>query len=155
MVPAAAMRQHLILNFLTPLTQLPSFQPILVDIAMPRRTRRRSDPERGEQLSLQVDEIREESWSGSSGRGLEPDAGPGGGAMNNSSDGPAQSERKDFDDGANALWSLYNKEGQTHDEALFQGLLADMSGIPTFMRRVLPRVDLPAYLREQTSNRGS
>ncbi|KAI9431452.1 hypothetical protein H4582DRAFT_2102968 [Lactarius indigo] len=52
--------------------------------------------------------------------------------MNNSSDGPAQSERKDFDDGANALWSLYSKEAQAHDEALFQGLLADMSGVPTF-----------------------
>ncbi|KAI9431905.1 hypothetical protein H4582DRAFT_1212748 [Lactarius indigo] len=48
-------------------------------------------------------------------------------------------------DGANSLWSLYNKEAQTHDEALFQALLADMSGIPTFVRRVLPRVDLPAF----------
>ncbi|KAH9011125.1 hypothetical protein EDB84DRAFT_1569944 [Lactarius hengduanensis] len=47
--------------------------------------------------------------------------------MNNSSDG-----NTDFDDGANALWSLYSKEAQTHDEALFQGLLADMNGIPTF-----------------------
>ncbi|KAH9029916.1 hypothetical protein EDB85DRAFT_1866836, partial [Lactarius pseudohatsudake] len=56
--------------------------------------------------------------------------------MNNSPDGPSlsetQSERRDFDDGANALWSLYGKEAQTHDEALFQGMLADMNGIPTF-----------------------
>ncbi|KAH9016786.1 hypothetical protein EDB85DRAFT_1836553, partial [Lactarius pseudohatsudake] len=29
-------------------------------------------------------------------------------------------------------WSLYGKEAQAHDEALFQGLSADMSGIPTF-----------------------
>ncbi|KAI9431898.1 hypothetical protein H4582DRAFT_1212600 [Lactarius indigo] len=43
-----------------------------------------------------------------------------------------RSERRDFDDGANALWSLYNKEAQAHDEALFRGLLEDMSGIPTF-----------------------
>ncbi|KAI9431910.1 hypothetical protein H4582DRAFT_1212838 [Lactarius indigo] len=56
--------------------------------------------------------------------------------MRNSSDGPslsqAQSEHKDFNDGANALWSLYGKEAQAHDEAMFQGLLADMNGIPTF-----------------------
>ncbi|KAH8985747.1 hypothetical protein EDB86DRAFT_2832967 [Lactarius hatsudake] len=45
--------------------------------------------------------------------------------------GPAQGERRDFDDGTNALWSLYRKEAQSHD-ALFQGLLADMNGIPTF-----------------------
>ncbi|KAH9011130.1 hypothetical protein EDB84DRAFT_1240167, partial [Lactarius hengduanensis] len=29
-------------------------------------------------------------------------------------------------------WSLYSKEAQTHDEALFQGMLADMNGVPTF-----------------------
>ncbi|KAH9016782.1 hypothetical protein EDB85DRAFT_1874830, partial [Lactarius pseudohatsudake] len=56
--------------------------------------------------------------------------------MNDASDGPSlsetQSKVKDFDDGANALWSLYDKEAQAHDEALFQGLLEDMSGIPTF-----------------------
>ncbi|KAI9431476.1 hypothetical protein H4582DRAFT_2084949 [Lactarius indigo] len=52
--------------------------------------------------------------------------------MNNSSDGPAQSERKDFDDGANALWSLYGEEARTYDEALFQGILAEMNGVPTF-----------------------
>ncbi|KAH9170098.1 hypothetical protein EDB89DRAFT_1853813, partial [Lactarius sanguifluus] len=62
--------------------------------------------------------------------------------MNNSSDGPslseAQSDRKDFDDGANALWSLYGKEAQSHDEVLFQSLSADMDGVPTFVR-------LPAF----------
>ncbi|KAH9029928.1 hypothetical protein EDB85DRAFT_1964503 [Lactarius pseudohatsudake] len=60
--------------------------------------------------------------------------------MRNSSDDPSlsdaqsepRSERKDFDDGANALWSLYDKEAQAHDQALFQALLEDMSGIPTF-----------------------
>ncbi|KAH9016789.1 hypothetical protein EDB85DRAFT_1874855, partial [Lactarius pseudohatsudake] len=58
--------------------------------------------------------------------------------MNNSPEGPFRSEaqsepeRRDFDDGANTLWSLYGKEAQTHDEALFQGMLADMNGIPTF-----------------------
>ncbi|KAI9431896.1 hypothetical protein H4582DRAFT_1212524 [Lactarius indigo] len=98
-----------------------------MDIEMPRRPGRRGDPERGEQLPLGG-----ESRSGIPGRRLEPDPRPGGGTMNNSSDGPAQSERNDFDDGANALWSLYSKEAQAHDEALLQGLLADMSGIPTF-----------------------
>ena len=58
-------------------------------------------------------------------------------------DGPSQSAAKkepsDFDDGANALWSLYGKEAQTHDEALFQSLSADMDGVPTFVR-LLPHV---------------
>ncbi|KAN0135847.1 hypothetical protein V8E53_006299 [Lactarius tabidus] len=44
----------------------------------------------------------------------------------------AQKERRDFDDGVNALWSLYDKEAQTHDEAQFQSLSADMEGVPTF-----------------------
>ena len=44
------------------------------------------------------------------------------------------SERGDFDDGANALWSLYGKEAQAHDETLFQSLSADMDGVPTFVR---------------------
>ncbi|KAH9011123.1 hypothetical protein EDB84DRAFT_1279278, partial [Lactarius hengduanensis] len=48
--------------------------------------------------------------------------------MNNSSEG----KHKDFDDGANALWSLYGKEAQAHDEALFKGILAEMDGVPTF-----------------------
>ncbi|KAH9170075.1 hypothetical protein EDB89DRAFT_2191835 [Lactarius sanguifluus] len=88
---------------------------------MHRRTRRIDDPEEGERPYLGViGGFRKtfEFWS----------------AMNNSSDGPAQSERRDFDDGANALWYLYSKKAQTHDEALFQGLLADMNGIPTFLR---------------------
>ncbi|KAH9029933.1 hypothetical protein EDB85DRAFT_1866872, partial [Lactarius pseudohatsudake] len=29
-------------------------------------------------------------------------------------------------------WSLYGKEAQTHDEALFQSLSADMDGVPRF-----------------------
>ncbi|KAI9431894.1 hypothetical protein H4582DRAFT_1212438 [Lactarius indigo] len=58
--------------------------------------------------------------------------------MKNSSDGERkdgskkQRKKKDFDDGANALWSLYSKEAQTHDEALFHGILAEMDGVPTF-----------------------
>ncbi|KAH9059225.1 hypothetical protein EDB87DRAFT_1791552, partial [Lactarius vividus] len=103
-----------------------------MDIAMPRRARHRGDPEQGEWISLNG--LGEEARLETLGRRLE--ANTGGRAMNNASDGPSlsetQSERKDFDDGANALWSLYDKEAQAHDEALFQGLLADMSGIPTF-----------------------
>jgi hypothetical protein len=48
-------------------------------------------------------------------------------------------ERGDFDDGANALWSLYGKEAQAHDEMLFQSLLDDMNRVPTFVR-ILARV---------------
>ncbi|KAH9061766.1 hypothetical protein EDB83DRAFT_2201334, partial [Lactarius deliciosus] len=29
-------------------------------------------------------------------------------------------------------WSLYGKEAQAHDEALFKGILAEMDGVPTF-----------------------
>ncbi|KAH9011129.1 hypothetical protein EDB84DRAFT_1054909 [Lactarius hengduanensis] len=91
---------------------------------MPGQTRRESDPKQGEQLSLGG--LREEARSETHERGSNPNQ--GGRETNNSSEG----ERKDFDDGANALWSLYNKEAQTHDEAFLQGMLADMSGIPTF-----------------------
>ena len=42
--------------------------------------------------------------------------------------------RGDFDDGANALWSLYGKEAKTHDEAEFLSLAANMDGVPTFVR---------------------
>ena len=63
----------------------------------------------------------------------------GGGATgNSSSDGlfPPRShkERRDFDDGANALWSLYGKEAKTHDEARFLSLAADMDGVLLFVR---------------------
>ncbi|KAH9061799.1 hypothetical protein EDB83DRAFT_2315567 [Lactarius deliciosus] len=43
-----------------------------------------------------------------------------------------QNERDDFDDGAIPLWSLYEMEVRAQDEVRFQGLLADMSGVPTF-----------------------
>ena len=43
-------------------------------------------------------------------------------------------ERKDFDDGANALWSLYGKGAKTHDEARFLSLAADMDGVLLFVR---------------------
>ncbi|KAH9057214.1 hypothetical protein EDB87DRAFT_1133707 [Lactarius vividus] len=55
---------------------------------------------------------------------------------NPSSEGPfsprSQKEHRDFDDGANVLWTLYGKEAKTHDEARFERLAADMDGIPTF-----------------------
>jgi hypothetical protein len=53
---------------------------------------------------------------------------------NSSSKGLGQKERRDFDDGANALWSLYGKEAKTHDEARFVGLAEDMDGVILFVR---------------------
>jgi hypothetical protein len=53
---------------------------------------------------------------------------------NSSSKGIDQEERRDFDDGANALWSLYGKEAKTHDEARFVSLAADMDGVLLFVR---------------------
>jgi hypothetical protein len=60
----------------------------------------------------------------------------GAGTTSNSSS-DSQKERRDFDDSANALWSLYGKEAKTYDEARIQSLTADMDGIPTFVR-ILP-----------------
>ena len=45
-----------------------------------------------------------------------------------------QKEPRDFDDGANALWSLYGKEAKTHDEARVESVAKDMGGILTFVR---------------------
>ena len=71
-------------------------------------------------------------------------------AINNSSpDGPSlpetRSECKDFDDGANALWTLYGEEAQIHDEARFQGLADDMNGVPTFVGRYDPPIIDPEF----------
>ena len=42
-------------------------------------------------------------------------------------------EPKDFDDSANALWSLYRKGIQAHDEARMQTLREDMDGLLIFV----------------------
>jgi len=40
----------------------------------------------------------------------------------------------DFDDSANALWSLHEKEAKSHDEARIQSLKDDMDGVLIFVR---------------------
>ncbi|KAH9172752.1 hypothetical protein EDB89DRAFT_2069420 [Lactarius sanguifluus] len=87
-----------------------------------------ADPEQGESVSLGG-----EAWS------LEDLSyhDPGGGTTgNSSSEGPfpagSHKERRDFDDGANALWSLYGKEAKTHDEAQIVSLADDMDGVLLF-----------------------
>ena len=40
----------------------------------------------------------------------------------------------DFDDSANALWSLYEKEAKGHDEATIQTLKDDMDAVLIFVR---------------------
>jgi hypothetical protein len=40
----------------------------------------------------------------------------------------------DFDDSANALWTLYGKEAKSHDEARIQTLTDDMDGVLIFVR---------------------
>lgn len=42
-------------------------------------------------------------------------------------------EPKDFDDSANALWSLYEQEARNHDEAQIQTLKDDMDGVLIFV----------------------
>jgi len=44
----------------------------------------------------------------------------------------------DFDDSANALWSLYGKEAKGHDEATIQTLKDDMDGVLIFVRTHFP-----------------
>lgn len=45
-----------------------------------------------------------------------------------------QKERRDFDDGATALWSLYGKMAKTNDEARFLSLAGDMDAVGFFVR---------------------
>ncbi|KAF8262937.1 hypothetical protein EI94DRAFT_1808061 [Lactarius quietus] len=108
-------------------------------------TEHMDDPERGLGESVPLEELVGESRETSSvaleaPSGSESDLSEG---HDSYSDGPSQSaapnKRTDFDDGANALWSLYGKEAQAHDETLFQSLSADMDGVPTFVR-ISPRV---------------
>jgi len=40
----------------------------------------------------------------------------------------------DFDDSANALWSLHEREAKSHDEARIQSLKHDMDGVLIFVR---------------------
>lgn len=40
----------------------------------------------------------------------------------------------DFDDSANALWTLYGKEAKSHDESRIQTLKDDMDGVLIFVR---------------------
>ena len=56
------------------------------------------------------------------------------GTIKSALNGIDQKERRDFDDGANALWSLYGKEAKTHDEARFESVAKDMDGVLVFVR---------------------
>lgn len=40
----------------------------------------------------------------------------------------------DFDNSANALWTLYGEEAKSHDEARIQSLKDDMDGVLIFVR---------------------
>ena len=53
---------------------------------------------------------------------------------NTSSRGVHQKEHRDFDDGANALWSLYGEEAKTHDQARFESTIKNMDGALVFVR---------------------
>jgi hypothetical protein len=52
----------------------------------------------------------------------------------------------DFDDSANALWSLQMKEAKSHDEARIQSLKGDMDGVLIFVRVHISVVILHSYL---------
>ena len=54
------------------------------------------------------------------------------------SPGGSSEERKDFDDSADELWSLYGNVAQRHDEARIKALKDDMDGIPIYMCAYFP-----------------
>jgi hypothetical protein len=68
------------------------------------------------------------------GKGTNTDNSPGGDPGGKGSDS-AQQETKDFDDGANALWSLYENEAKSNDATRYQKLKEDMDGVIIFVRR--------------------
>ena len=49
----------------------------------------------------------------------------------------------DFDDSANAFWSLHMKEAKSHDEARIQSLKDDMDGVLIFVRVIFPLSSSP------------
>ena len=51
----------------------------------------------------------------------------------NSSSPKDSSEELDFDDSANALWSLYRREAEGHDKATIKTLKDDMDGLLIFV----------------------
>ena len=57
---------------------------------------------------------------------------PGNGAPSNSPENSSE-KPKDFDDSANPLWSLYEKEARNHDEAQIQTLKDDMDDVLIFV----------------------
>ncbi|KAF8265729.1 hypothetical protein EI94DRAFT_279145 [Lactarius quietus] len=46
--------------------------------------------------------------------------------------GGSQTERRDFDDGANSLWTLFGKVAKTYDQARFSSLAEDMDAVGVF-----------------------
>ncbi|KAI9456394.1 hypothetical protein BJY52DRAFT_1381664 [Lactarius psammicola] len=104
-----------------------------MDTVMPGYTERVADLERGESLPLEElrGETRSETLEGPS------DLSPGEGATSNASSedqfhAEFHRERRDFDGGADALWSLYAKRAKTHDEARFESLTGNMDGAMLF-----------------------
>ncbi|KAI9438415.1 hypothetical protein BJY52DRAFT_1381239 [Lactarius psammicola] len=116
---------------------------------MPGYLEKFADPERGEPLPLggfqivsspmDIDDLKEElggeAWSETLEVPSDPDSGEG--TMDNSSsDGPyrakSHKERRDFDDGANALWSLYGEGAKTNDEDRFSTVAAGMDVLLLF-----------------------
>ena len=57
---------------------------------------------------------------------------PGNGASSISTEDSSE-EPRDFDDSANALWSLYEQEAKYRDEAQIQTLKDDMDGVLIFV----------------------
>ena len=55
----------------------------------------------------------------------------------------------DFDGSANALWTLYGKEAESHDESQIQNLKEDMDGVLIFVRLpfVILTMDLVTLIR--------
>ncbi|KAI9456380.1 hypothetical protein BJY52DRAFT_1212963 [Lactarius psammicola] len=107
----------------------------VIDIVMSGYAEGRADIERAEPESLPLDELSRETTSETLGGPSDPSSGgelTGDPSSERLPQAEPHKERKDFDDGANALWSLYGKEAKAHDEARFLSLKDDMDGVLLF-----------------------
>ena len=58
----------------------------------------------------------------------------------------SQEDRGDFNDNADALWSLYVEKAQNHDEAKFQTLTKNMTDVLLFVRSHAPTLTVCVQL---------
>jgi len=63
-------------------------------------------------------------------------------APDNDLEAQVDPDNRDFDDSANALWSLYGKEAENYDKATIKDIKSDMDGLLIFVRSCSPTLPL-------------